>query len=131
MSVLMAPLAAVFGQDAIFWLTPIAAAALVMFAFVIGRQLAGGMAGATAAILTATSPIVLYPDRAADERHPDGGIVAGRDRVRPSGARSPGVLIGLAILVRPNLAPLAVVLALIPFIQFGINQQARAARWCR
>ena len=60
MSVLMAPLAAVFGRDAIFWLTPIAAAALVLFAFAIGRQLAGGVAGVTAAILTATSPIVLY-----------------------------------------------------------------------
>ena len=60
MSVVMAPLAAVFGQDAIFWLTPLAAFVLVMSAFAIARQLAGGMAGATAAILTATSPIVLY-----------------------------------------------------------------------
>ena len=33
---------------------------LVLSAFAIARQLAGGMAGATAAILTATSPIVLY-----------------------------------------------------------------------
>ena len=80
MSVLMAPLAALFGQDAIFWLTPIAAAVLVLSAFVIARQLAGGMAGATAAILTATSPIVLYPDRAADERHPDGRAMAGGAR---------------------------------------------------
>ncbi|HUQ88624.1 MAG TPA: hypothetical protein VM096_13770, partial [Vicinamibacterales bacterium] len=60
MSVLMAPLAAVFGQDAIFWLTPIAAFVLVLAAFAIARQFAGVMAGATAAILTATSPIVLY-----------------------------------------------------------------------
>ena len=58
--VLMAPLAALFGHDAIFWLTPIAAASWCSSAFAIGRQLAGGMAGATAAILTATSPIVLY-----------------------------------------------------------------------
>ena len=60
MSLLMAPLAMSFGQDAIFWLTPIAAFVLVLSAFAIARQLAGGMAGATAAILTATSPIVLY-----------------------------------------------------------------------
>ena len=33
---------------------------LVLAAFAIARQLAGGMAGATAAILTATSPIVLF-----------------------------------------------------------------------
>jgi hypothetical protein len=41
MSLLMAPLAALFGPDAIFWLTPIAAAVLVLSAFAIGRQLAG------------------------------------------------------------------------------------------
>ena len=32
----------------------------MLSAFAIARQLAGGMAGATAAILTATSPIVLF-----------------------------------------------------------------------
>ena len=46
MSVLMAPLAKAFGQDAIFWLTPIAAFVLVLAAFAIARQLAGGVAGA-------------------------------------------------------------------------------------
>src|SRR5262249_21207115 len=48
MAVLMAPLARAFGQDAIFWLTQIAAAILVLAAFVIATQLAGGAAGATA-----------------------------------------------------------------------------------
>jgi len=126
MSVLMAPLAAAFGHDAIFWLTPIAAALLVLFAFVIGRQLAGGMAGVTAAILTATSPIVLYQ---AVQPMNDiltaalwlGAIALARRSVIA------GVCIGLAILVRPNLAPLAIVLALIPFMQFGVNHQSRRA----
>ena len=49
MSVLMAPLAALFGPDAIFWLIPLAACVLVLFAFVIARQLAGGMAGGSVA----------------------------------------------------------------------------------
>ena len=60
MAVLMAPLAALFGRDAIFWLVPLSGAALVIAAFLIARRLAGAMAGAIAAVLVATSPIVLY-----------------------------------------------------------------------
>ena len=116
MAVLMAPLAAIFGQDAIFWLTPIASFVLVIAAFAIGRQLAGGMAGATAAILTATSPIVLY-----QAVQPMNDIVTAALwllALAVGGSYlTAGVLIGLAILVRPNLAPLAIVLAAIPFIQ--------------
>ncbi len=126
MSVLMAPLAAVFGQDAIFWLTPIAAAALVMFAFVLGRQLAGGVAGVTAAILTATSPIVLYQSVQPMNDIVTAALWIGAIALGRRSALA-GVMIGAAILVRPNLAPLAVVLALVPFIQFGINRQAGRA----
>lgn len=122
MSVLMAPLAALFGQDAIFWLTPIAAFALVLSAFAIGRSLAGGMAGATAAMLTATSPIVLY-----QVVQPMNDILTaalwllalalgGRQLIA-------GALIGIAVLVRPNLAPLAIVLALMPFIHHRTREQ--------
>ena len=126
MSVLMAPLAAVFGHDAIFWLTPIAAALLVLFAFVIGRQLAGGVAGVTAAILTATSPIVLYQTVQPMNDILTAALWLGAIAVARRSVIS-GVFIGLAILVRPNLAPLALVLAVIPFIQFGINHQSRRA----
>jgi hypothetical protein len=123
MSVLMAPLAVMFGQDAIFWLTPIAAAALVLFAFIIGRQLAGGAAGVTAAILTATSPIVLYQTVQPMNDILTAALWVGAIALSRRSAIA-GVLIGIAILVRPNLAPLAIVLAMIPFVQFGINAQA-------
>ena len=116
MSLLMAPLATVFGQDAIFWLTPVAAFMLVLSAFAIARQLAGGIAGATVAILTATSPIVLY--QAVQPMNDILTAALWLTALAISG--SPlvsGILIGAAILVRPNLAPLAVVLAAIPFIQ--------------
>lgn len=133
LSVLMAPMAAVFGPDAIFWLIPLSGALLVVSAFVIARKLAGGLAGVTAAILTATSPIVLFqvvqpmndvlaaalwiaalavligtpfasaPDATVDRK----------SWLRPVVS---GILIGLAILVRPNLAPLALVLAMVPSI---------------
>ena len=119
MSVLMAPLAAMFGRDAIFWLTPIAAALLVLAAYAIAAQLAGGAAGATAAILIATSPIVLY-----QTVQPMNDVVTAalwmaaiscaiRQKADAPSEFSVGLLVGLAIMVRPNLAPLAVVVAAI------------------
>lgn len=116
MSVFMAPLAALFGRDAIFWLTPIAAFVLVLSAFAIARQLAGGLAGVTAAILTATSPIVLY-----QTVQPMNDILTAAlwlFAIAVSGSHAvSGLVIGAAILVRPNLAPLALVLAAVPLIQ--------------
>ena len=123
MSVLMAPLAAVFGADAIFWLTPIAAAILVLSAFAIANRLAGGMAGATAAILTASSPIVLY-----QAVQPMNDIVTAALWLaaiamvrRPLAA---GALVGLAIMVRPNLAPLAVAVGALAW--FDVPERASA-----
>jgi hypothetical protein len=123
MSVLMAPFA-MLGQDAIFWLTPIAAAVLVMAAFKIAGDLAGGAAGAAAAILTATSPIVLY-----QTVQPMNDILTAALWLAAiaSARRSvvTGVLIGVAIMVRPNLAPLAIVVAAISAI--ANPHRARAA----
>ena len=115
-SVLMAPLAAVFGPNAIFWLIPVSGAVLVLAAFVIARRLAGGMAGGIAAILTATSPIVLF-----QVVQPMNDVLAAALWLAAMAwcIKNPqpiacGVLIGLAVLVRPNLAPLAFVFALLP-----------------
>jgi hypothetical protein len=136
MSVLMAPLAAAFGGDAIFWLVPLSGAVLVMSAFLIARRLAGGMGGAVAAVLTATSPIVLYQvvqpmndvltaslwiaaiaiviDRPKGLSPHDFPVAARGDK--PLGLSIAGFLLGLAILVRPNLAPLALVVATAPLV---------------
>jgi hypothetical protein len=113
-SLLMAPLAALFGQDAIFWLTPMAAALLVLSSFVIANRMAGGAAGVTAALLVASSPIVLFQavqpmnDITTAALWTTVLALLATDDV-PEGlwrARAAGVLAGLAILVRPNLAPL-------------------------
>jgi len=126
LSLLMAPLAAAFGQDAIFWLTPLAAAILVLAAFVIARQLAGGMAGITAAILTATSPIVLFQTVQPMNDIVTAALWLAAIAVGRWSALS-GVLIGLAILVRPNLAPAAIVLAAMPLILHrAIDQRLRS-----
>jgi hypothetical protein len=111
----MAPLAR-FGTDAIFWLTPLAAFILVLSAFALARQLAGGMAGAMAAILTATSPIVLYQTVQPMNDILTAALWLFALAIGRSHFLS-GVVAGIAILVRPNLAPLAVVFAAIPFIR--------------
>jgi hypothetical protein len=121
MSVLMAPLAALLGRDAIFYLTPAAGFLLVWSGFVLGRRLAGGLAGAAAAILTAASPIVLFQvvqpmndivtaalwlsALAISSAELSGAATVARGKSRMAAA---GLVTGLAILVRPNLAPLAV-----------------------
>ena len=134
MSVLMAPLAAVFGRDGIFWLVPLSGAALVWSAFVIARRLAGGAAGAAAAMLTATSPIVLFQVvqpmndvLTAALWTAAVAIVITTPQIggdKSSGLSIAGLLVGLAILVRPNLAPLALVVATIPLAV----RQSRPAR---
>jgi hypothetical protein len=115
MAVLMAPLAIMFGRDAIFWLVPLSGAALVFAAFVIARRLAGALAGVMAAILTATSPIVLY-----QVVQPMNDVLTAALWITAFALNSKyvlqGFLVGLAILVRPNLAPLALVVASLPFV---------------
>jgi hypothetical protein len=124
MSVLMAPLSALFGADAIFWLTPLAAVVLVLSASAIATGLAGGMAGATAALLTATSPIVLFQAvQPMNDVLTAALWLAAIATVRRS--LLSGILIGLAILVRPNLAPLALVVAVMAFFE----EANRDRRW--
>jgi len=126
MSLLMAPLAAIFGQDAIFWLTPIAAFVLVLSAFAMASRLAGGMAGASAAILVATSPIVLYQTVQPMNDVLTAALWLAAFALVERSVVS-GVLLGLAILVRPNLAPFAIVLLAMPFVEHGFDARARRA----
>ena len=112
-SVLLAPLIVVGGRDAMFLLTPVAGAMLVWFTFVAGRTIDGPIAGAMAAVLVAASPAMLYQ------------VVQPMNDVTTAGlwmatfvfllSRRSGLAggcCGLALLVRPNLLPLAVIAAL-------------------
>lgn len=127
-AVLMAPFYAAGGRDAVFAITPIAAFVLVWCAFVLANRLAGGLAGVSAALLTATSPIVLFQavqpmnDIATAALWLAALVVSIRLKADATSGHLAtakvvsrttlaGVLVGLAILVRPNLAPLAVVVA--------------------
>lgn len=125
MSLLMAPFAMAFGRDAIFWLVPISAAFLVIASAFIASELGGATAGAVAAILIAATPIVLYQvvQPMNDVLTAALWISAIACAVRQRAVIA-GVLIGFAILVRPNLAPLALIVAATPIVL----QHARPSR---
>lgn len=113
-SLLLAPLRAIGGQDAIFLLTPAAGALLVWFTFLFARHLAGPMAASAAAVAVATMPVfvfqVVQPMNDVVVAAAWMGVLVYAARPQDhSGAM--GAVTGLAILIRPNLAPLAMVVA--------------------
>ena len=109
-SVLLAPLIVAGGRDAMFILTPVAGATLVWLTFVAGRAIGGPLSGAMAAVLVAASPIVLYQivqpmnDVTTAALWMATFVAFLRRRLMLA-----GFFCGLALLVRPNLLPLAVV----------------------
>jgi hypothetical protein len=109
-SLLLAPLIAVGGRDAMFIFTPLAGALLVWLTFVAGRALGGPLTGAMAAVLIAVSPVTLYQvvqpmtDVTAAALWMATFVSLLRRRYGFA-----GLCCGLALLVRPNLLPLAVV----------------------
>ena len=133
-SVLLAPLAAVGGRDAIFILTPLAGALLVWLTFAAARAIAGPIAGAMAAVLVAASPVMLYQ---AVQPMNDVTTAALWMATFLAVLRRrwviAGCCCGLALLVRPNLLPLALVAGVavlgIGDSGFGIRNVARVTRF--
>jgi hypothetical protein len=114
-SLLLAPLYVIGGRDAIFLLTPIAGALLIWLTFVFGCRLAGPNAGAAAAVMVAAMPVLVFQvvqpmnDVVVAAVWMAVLVVAARQQASSGWI---GALTGLAILIRPNLAPAAVVMAL-------------------
>jgi energy-converting hydrogenase Eha subunit E len=114
-SVLLAPLHFVAGADAIFWLTPLAGGLLIYVTYAYGRQLAGDAVGLAAAAAMLTAPVFVFQV----VQPMNDVLVALLWTTMITVASGPtartgtlGALTGLAILVRPNLAPAAVVFGL-------------------
>jgi hypothetical protein len=112
-----------FGRTAMFWVTPIMGALAVYLAFLLARRAAGGeagnAAGVLAALLTASSPIVLYQivqpmtDVPATAMWSAVLWIASSSRHRDATrAVLAGAVCGFAVTIRPNLVPLAGVVAL-------------------
>jgi hypothetical protein len=112
-SVLLAPFVKLFGPTALFYVTPAAGSLLVWLTYLAASSLAGPPAGAMAAVLVATSPAVLYqvvqPMNDVATTALWMAVFVGLMSRRFVLA---GLCCGVALLVRPNLLPLAAVAAL-------------------
>ena len=108
---LMATAKGLLGHAALFWIVPLCGAVLVLATFGIGRELGSSRVGLAAAWLVATSPIVLFLVMPPMSDVPAAGAwaVAFYFSLRSGrfAAVSSGLATSLAILIRPNLAPLA------------------------
>jgi Dolichyl-phosphate-mannose-protein mannosyltransferase len=110
---LMALAKAIGGQAGIFWVVPLSGGLLVLATLGIGRRLGSSRAGMLAAWLVATSPALLYQLMQPMSDVPVAAAWAiafwclfGRGVGSTAAA---GLATGIAILIRPNLAPMAAV----------------------
>jgi hypothetical protein len=125
---------AAFGRTAMFTIAPLLGGAAVFLAFVLGRRAAGPAAGLLGAVLTATSPTLLvqlvqpmndvpaaalwcaalvFGSAAMRRQRPSSHAetAAPRARFDPAirSAALSGLAAGAALMVRPNLVPLAAI----------------------
>jgi hypothetical protein len=104
-ALLLAPLVAALGLDAVHLVPPAAAASLVWLAFLLARRLSTPLAGVAAAGLTASTPIVLFQAVQPMNDIATGtlwlAVALATCLARPT---ITGALVGVALLVRPNLA---------------------------
>ena len=111
LSIVMAPFVLIGGRRAMFLPIPLFGALLVVATYAIGSRY-GARIGMAAALLTAASPPFLYQVVQPMSDVPAAALwllaVAGATGTKPRHFVGGGLAAGLAILMRPNLAPLAV-----------------------
>jgi hypothetical protein len=120
------------GQNAMFAIVPLLGALLVLATYGIGSRLGSVSVGLVGAWLIATSPIVLGHVTIAMSDVPVAAVwSAAIYMLLGEGKRSAvtaGLLSGAAILIRPNLAPLAAILALYYVLRIVRGADRRAHR---
>jgi hypothetical protein len=128
LSLLMAGAVAVGGEGAWFWVVPLLGALAVWSTYLLGQHMANRQVGAAAAVLLGCSPIFLFqlfqpmsdvPATAlwtaslatalAGVRRRTGGPASRRPSPSVAIALVSGLLASAAVVVRPNLAPLALI----------------------
>ncbi len=117
---LMAAARVVAGRSGMFWVVPLLGGLAVWLTFVLGRRIGGPPAGLVAAVLVATSPAFLYQIVQPMSDVPAAALwllalVLASRSADQTGWRAPllgGAAAGAALVVRPNLVPLAAVTAL-------------------
>jgi Oligosaccharyl transferase STT3 subunit len=114
---LMAAARVLAGRTAMFWIVPLMGGLAVWLTFVLGRRAAGSLAGLLAAVLLTTSPTFLYQIVQPMTDVPAVALwtlalVAALPRREGEPTTTPlvaGLATGAALMVRPNLLPLAAV----------------------
>jgi hypothetical protein len=127
LSWIMASMKGLLGHWAAFIVAPLATGVLVWCTFVIGRRVSTPGIGLGAAWLVATSPTVLSLGKSVMSDVPAAAAwaaaMAGMLAGTPRTVAGAGVAAGVAITIRPNLAPLVVVL-----LAWGLWCDLRARR---
>jgi hypothetical protein len=119
----MAAVRLIGGRAAMLAVVPLCGALAVWLTFVLGRRIGGTSAGAIAAVLLSASPAFLYQvvQPMSDVPAATAWVAALVTVTRASFSMSlassvlGGIVTGIALLVRPNLLPLAGVVALVVF----------------
>jgi hypothetical protein len=113
-----------------FLVVPVCAGVLVWVTFVLARRAAGPGAGAIAAIVVATAPVVLYQAMMPMSDVPAGVFWTAALAASLTGSRRFAAIAGLCtavgLLIRPNLLPLVVV----PALAAALGQRG-PERWMR
>jgi hypothetical protein len=134
---LMAMARLIAGRPAMFAVVPVLGAIAVWGTFLLGRRIAGPAAGALAALLLAASPPFLYQIVQPMSDVPAAAAwalaaLAVTDARFASSARSAwlaGVASGAALIIRPNLVPVAAVTAFAVFVQRPLHVRRLARTW--
>jgi Dolichyl-phosphate-mannose-protein mannosyltransferase len=132
LSLVMAAALLAVGDVGPYLVSPVCLAVLLWSLFVLGRRLAGPTCGLLAMSVMAMSPITVVSAVQPMSDVPAAALwmLAWALLYRPGAgaALAAGSVAGLAVLVRPNLAPLAVVLA---GVALGVNGGPRTWQWRR
>ncbi len=129
-SLLLAPLVWAAGPVAVHAVPPLAAAAVVWLSFVLGRRLHSPWAGVMAAIFVAVHPIVVFQAVQPMNDITTGAIwLAGTAAALAARPVATGTLVGLGLLVRPNLAPAGAMVLLT--LLWQVVRMTQPGKWAR
>ena len=135
--IVMAIVRMVAGRTAMLGVVPVFGALAVWMTFVLGRRVGGHTSGALASVLMAASPPFLYQivqpmsDVPATALWAAALVAATHSRFTGSATRAAlgGMVTGAAVLVRPNLAPLAGAIALAVFCEHPVQPRRVIRTW--
>jgi dolichyl-phosphate-mannose-protein mannosyltransferase len=110
---LMAAAVKVGGPCAIFYVTPVCAAIVILLTYALGARLSGPVTGLAAAAIAATSPTIVFMSLWSMSDVPvtmfwTAAILLALRRAGPGSGALAGIAAGAAVAIRPNLAPLIV-----------------------